>query len=705
MEGPILTILLIEALEIFCLYYILIKNDYKYNKLFKVLILLQMIPSPMLSLKTSMIIGLLSNVAVVTYFYNYKRNYHGLYDESIIVKEDKKKGYASSIDFIKDWILYIIVFEAGCLAYLEIFYGDLGLSMIAPITFIVASIIAIINPILKQKYDDKMQACIQKNIKEKEKNEAEQKYINDSKTIYSYYKQNGYDINDDETNEIISSTKNITVEKLKELYSNGEILVLKEKQLKEAKLLQSERTQEEEKINLAKEKIKLVGKNKYLSILDDRIEAFDAMKKLANIMSDSYISGAVNASKPKKTDPFIFGGMAEGIAGPAAGLMVASKIERENQEREAKSKEVAKASMEAAGEWRNKAHTYSGPLSKFRKLRDKFDAALIVNDIEKAKSKITISNIEYKILKTKNFLVEFILKTENIRLLDKDALIDGSIKVNIFDKDNNLIAEGYHSAKNISINDNQEIDVSYGFREFNCPRVYCKTLDYSKIQENSKYKVEIEFLNLWIVEDLEKTEESEERSRENRLANAKLERFYTLDDTITTKTRLNAILKFISEQYKETLKCYAPLEKGGIIFTDGYMVFRLKCNYLPCDVGFTTNYDKKAKYLENYKPHIGKVINSNYPDLSQFLQKYDKSDEIIFNLKEIKEKNKLKEEHITFKTSGNYEVTLSIKFILTMTKILNIKEETFRGYAIDRLKPVQIFNEEGEMAVILPINK
>lgn len=140
------------------------------------------------------------------------------------------------------------------------------------------------------------------------------------------------------------------------------------------------------------------------------------------------------------------------------------------------------------------------------------------------------------------------------------------------------------------------------------------------------------------MEDLEKTEVIKETKRKNRLANARLERFSSLDDTITTKTKLNTILKFITDNYRETIKCYSPLAKGGVVFTDGYMVFRLKCNYLPCDVGFTSDYDQKEGYLEKYKQYIGKVINSNYPDMTQLLEKYDAGDEIIFNLKEINEK-------------------------------------------------------------------
>jgi len=710
-DVNILFELILAATEIFCLYNIVIKNDYKYNKLFKTIILSKMLSFVSMAFSgvttKYLIINLLPLTFIEEYFNEYEKNYNGLFDEEIYKNEELKVNNkpTTTFELIKKWILYILIFEMVMIYYIGVYVENVEISFWSLIGFVITIVITIIYSNSIKKTAEKMKKFMDENRAKNEKKALEEAYAVNSKEIYKYYKKNNYNINDEETNVVIAGTKNVSVDELIKMYNYGNELILKEKEEQETIRLKEIREKEEGKINKSKQEILLIGKDKYLSVLNDRIEGLDAMQKLANIMSDSYTSGARQATNTKKSDPYILGGMAQGIAGPAAGIMIASQVERENREREARGKEIAAASMENAKEWRMKAHEYSSPLYYLKSVRDKFDAALIVKDIEKAKSKISISDVEYEILQSKNFLVKFILKTEDVKLLDKDALIDGSIKVNVLDEDNNLVSEGYYSAKNISINNNQEIDMSYGFDGLNFPRVYCKTLDYSNVKENSKYRVEIEYINLWIVEDLEKSYARQERNKVNRLANAELERFSSLDDTITVKSRLNAILKFISNNRNESTRCYTPLEKGGLVFTDGYMMFRLKCHYLPCDVGFTTNYGKENEYLESYKEYIGRVINHNYPDMAQFLQKYDECDEIIFDLKDIKEKANLKEEYMTFKTNGDYEMTLNIQFLITLTKILNIKTDTFKGYSIDRLKPVQIFNDSGEMAIILPIKK
>ena len=70
-------------------------------------------------------------------------------------------------------------------------------------------------------------------------------------------------------------------------------------------------------------------------------------------------------------------------------------------------------------------------------------------------------------------------------MLDKDALVDGLLKINVFDEDNNIVAEGYHAGNNISINDSHKIDMSYGF-ENGLVCVYCKPLDYEIIDNTIK---------------------------------------------------------------------------------------------------------------------------------------------------------------------------------------------------------------------------
>ena len=193
--------------------------------------------------------------------------------------------------------------------------------------------------------------------------------------------------------------------------------------------------------------------------------------------------------------------MANGIAGPAAGMMEANRIARNNAKREAEAKITSEASIKSAVKWGMMEKQYKTPLEKLTAAKEVFEQALIDKDIEVAKSNLKITALKCKLLDTKNFVVSFNLKTNNTTLLNKDALVDGVLKINVLDENNNIVAEGYHTGNNISIDDSNEIDMTYGF-ENGSVRVCCKTLDYEKIDLNKNYKAQIEHENIWLIEEV-----------------------------------------------------------------------------------------------------------------------------------------------------------------------------------------------------------
>ena len=169
------------------------------------------------------------------------------------------------------------------------------------------------------------------SVEETEADKIRREYNNRCKKIYNKYKKDGYDLNDDFTNEIISRSYNITNEELVKLYNNGKKILEEEKLLEFKRKLEEQRTKELEINKKDEEETNLYGKDKYLKFLNERLEGFNAIKQFSRIMGESYISGSVQARNVKQVDPYIFGGMANGIAGSAAGLMTASKIQADNE--------------------------------------------------------------------------------------------------------------------------------------------------------------------------------------------------------------------------------------------------------------------------------------------------------------------------------------------------------------------------------------
>lgn len=531
-------------------------------------------------------------------------------------------------------------------------------------------------------------------VKEKIKINNEEVIYNDKCIeLYNYYQKNNYNIKDNETNKIIASTKNIAIDKISEMYTNGE-KIIKNIQLKEKEEALKNKIQKEYEMYEKEKQLGLLfGKEKYFSVLNPKIEGQEAIVKLSGIMSSSYISGAVQSSKPRQVDPYIFGGMAEGIAGPAAGIMTASRIERENAERRARSKELVEGSIEQATKWSKAERSNASILSVLKKIKTRIDDCLLSDDKEKLQEKIIIKNTEYEILETNNFRVSFRYNTKYVNILNKEAVLDGSLKFNIYDEEHNLVADGYYNAKNIELEEDN-VDLQVGFSSYGYPNVICLSKDRGIIDNNKEYTIEVDFSNLWLMEKIEILEKTK----------SPIQRIDVTEDTIVSKSRLNAIKKFLStNNSRPLLNAYSPCEEGGIIITDSYSLFRLKCNYLPFKVAFSANYNNKDAYIEKYGQYFEDVIEGLYPDTTRILDYSNAKDKVVFNIKEIKEQKKNKVKTLKFKTTGDYEITLDISKLVDLFKILDIKEDAVVGFVSSDTSPVFVFNEEKELGLVLPI--
>lgn len=105
-------------LELICLFFIVVKNNYKFNKLFITTMLLGIIFGLNNNggfiglirnlLNINIIISIVSNVLVGIYFYNYEKNYYGFFD-------DKKRLNKKENFNFEEWLLYIIILIFGVL--------------------------------------------------------------------------------------------------------------------------------------------------------------------------------------------------------------------------------------------------------------------------------------------------------------------------------------------------------------------------------------------------------------------------------------------------------------------------------------------------------------------------------------------------------------------------------------------------------------
>lgn len=127
------------------------------------------------------------------------------------------------------------------------------------------------------------------------------------------------------------------------------------------------------------------------------------------------------------------------------------------------------------------------------------------NQKEKFKM-LNISDISYEINAGYNFEVKFKYNISGeIKLLESPAVLDGSLKISIYDKEKKLVAMGYYNAHAIS-----KFDLNYKSSNrpelssvgFSGKKALCKCIsnNYEEIDKNSEYDVVIEPNYLWIIE-------------------------------------------------------------------------------------------------------------------------------------------------------------------------------------------------------------
>ena len=334
-----------------------------------------------------------------------------------------------------------------------------------------------------------------------QENSREKEYDDKCLKVYEIYLKDNYDIKNDDVNNIISKSHNIPINEIKDMYKRGkEVKQIREDEKKQAIIL-SKRENEEKIYQDEMQKTNLCGKNKYLDFLNTKLEGFNAIKAMYNMLSDAYVSGAVQARNPRQTDPYFFAGMANGLGGPAAAMMTANEIAAENAKAKRDGEIIAQNSMNEAAEMRKEAQKSNVIITNLKNMIDIVNNLLIDDDIDKSFNKMKITKTTYKVLDTKNIEVTINYEIDNIKILDKDGILDGSLYVYLLNSKNEAIAKGYYNAPNMEIERNEYVSYSnIGFKTKGSVKVVCIAEDFSSIKTDEDYQIKVKPINLWTIE-------------------------------------------------------------------------------------------------------------------------------------------------------------------------------------------------------------
>ncbi len=387
-------------------------------------------------------------------------------------------------------ITFVIVIDCFAAMSLERHYGinyGLALGILAAIEIA----IFIVSDVIKSKKKTKLQ-----NIENEKKMAAQRQQEFENNSLLIYKKCAEKKIHSIETDDELSGLKIIAsnfgvndIEKAKESFAIGKELFKKENQ---SKVIEA-RENDQKLFNSNYQQALISGKEKYTHKIKTEIAN---AKVMAGINKVSSISAKRCMNNQHEKDWAIAGGIADGIAGPAAGIATAIKVQNDNAAARVKKEGYRSEYLDA----QSKELKYQNKAKNKQYILDVLENKLCdENDIQKKFEMLSFS--DFKASDSygggKNITVGFNVSINGkIQIIDSDAVIDGSVKINVLDKTGNNIGCGYYCAPGFDETDLNKV----GFSNCDNPKVLCIIDDYDKKYNLSDLSFSVEPVKLWYIE-------------------------------------------------------------------------------------------------------------------------------------------------------------------------------------------------------------
>ena len=260
------------------------------------------------------------------------------------------------------------------------------------------------------------------------------------------------------------------------------------------------RSEERQQYLREKELTKITGKNKYISIINNNISTSQAEYK-----EIEKIDAFTPFMKHKKDNWGWIGGIADGIAGPGAGVMAAAEAHERNVNYNNAVDQYNTSLIQNGYDptkveeaKRKKLKSIKNRIEKLKKYIIEIDKVIIKDDSIKSdfeKLKFTING---KVIEnTLNISLEVAVEVmEPITLLEQDAIIDGSILIEVLDEKNQKIGDAYYNAGDTKTYNLQKA----GFNNSKKRKVVGIPCNDKCFDPNEKYHYKITPITIWTIE-------------------------------------------------------------------------------------------------------------------------------------------------------------------------------------------------------------
>ncbi len=238
-------------------------------------------------------------------------------------------------------------------------------------------------------------------------------------------------------NRSISGTEEEIINK----YLNGKKIVEAAEQKAQQQKAQKENAvalkQQNEQYNLTKRYINLHGAEKRITMALEEIPPLKALIAQLNTQADSISKTYNRTTRSDEVSWATLGGIASGIAGPAAGLAVAMDVQARNAEKRAKNAEALNStkSLLASMHWENfkKRQDVEERIELWQNIASEAKNKLVEDiDGEKLIKELNPQVAKIQILSTGNVELLVNVNKKTIKIFDTvEAVIDGSFKANL----------------------------------------------------------------------------------------------------------------------------------------------------------------------------------------------------------------------------------------------------------------------------------
>lgn len=311
--------------------------------------------------------------------------------------------------------------------------------------------------------------------------------------IYRYCVNKNIDIQDEKAIAIVSNNFSVPGEEIIKSYNKGREYAEELNYKKNVDRITAEKQKEKEEYDAIYQNTKIVGKDKYLKRKYKELE--DNIKMVNTCDSGINRCGQLTQTKAKTSDWAILGGMANGIAGPAAGLATAYDIQKKNEEAKRNAEEIRSQAFDNQVFLREQKFNYEHKVYVLKNYIEEVNNRLYDESDPEEKMKLIHAMVQnYKILDTKNMRICLKFDCEKeIHILNSEALIDGSIQINIL-KNREIVGTTYYCAPGFDKNAVARTVTGFGAVSES------ETIALGSFEEGIDYEFEIKPYKLWCIE-------------------------------------------------------------------------------------------------------------------------------------------------------------------------------------------------------------